>query len=398
MSALSPPPRSPAGTTAHEGAGSEDQTSYASVMRRSLWLPLLASVFATVVTGESLAQTPTAGPPPWIPGLPVPVFLPANFPWGATSPVPGQPQPGQVVPQGTTQPLPALPQGAADGNGYLTVPFMQGEATQMLNDEVAALAPNRKAKVQGIPLVFDLQTGEVNAFAGCENGAPFMAITIPLLRAAGHIAEAKASDEVFGTQRVDSYTQQAAAAINAGAAIPDPPPGFYSPAEANDPRKLSRQRVVFNEMVGFILGHELGHHYLGHTGCANGDGHGAIDPSVVGRIASRVLPVFNQPNEVAADVSGTQNLLDVGVNRPGGLTEMGGVLTLQFFGSLQKLTPASVALGILKTHPQPQLRIPLIQSTAQQWRAGHANGQTPAPSNGLPFPFPFPLPFPFPGG
>lgn len=378
-----------------EDAGSFEHSSYASVMRRSLWLPLVAVVFAMVVTGESLAQSPPAGPPPWIPGLPVPVFLPQNFPWSATTPtaqIPVGQMGSPVVPTNTTPA--ALPAGAIDAGGFLTMSFMQAETSQMLNDLVAALPANRKAKVQGIPLLFDTQAGEVNAFAGCENGAPFMAVTLPLLKAAGHIAEAKAADEVFGTQRVDAYTKQAAAAIGAGAPIPDPPAGFYSPVEANDPRKLSRERIIFNEMVGFVLGHELGHHYLGHTGCANGDGSGAVDPSMIGRIASRVLPVFNQPNEVAADVSGTQNLLDVGLSRPGGLTEMGGVLTLQFFGSLQKLTPAALALGILRTHPHPQLRIPLIQSTAQQWRAGHAAGQATTNSGGLPFPFPFPFSFP----
>jgi hypothetical protein len=266
-----------------------------------------------------------------------------------------------------------LPAGAADGNGYLTVPFMQAESKQMLDDLVAALPADKKAKVKG---------------------TPFMAVTLPLLRAMGHIAEAKASDEVFGTQRVDSYTQQAAQAMGAGAPIPDPAPGFYSPQEANDPRKLGRERVIFDEMVGFVVGHEIGHHYLGHTGCANGDRSGGLDPSVIGRIASNAIPVFNQPNEVNADINGIQNLLDVGLQRPGGLTEMGGVLTLQFFGALQRLTPSSVALSILRTHPQPQLRIPLVQQTAQQWRARHASGGgTAQPSGGLPFPFPFPFPF-----
>lgn len=335
----------------------------------------------------------------WIPGLPVPVAMPANFPWGATSPGPtqGQPTTGQPIPTTTGAPqsgMAPLPAGAADGNGYLTVPFMQAESKQMLDDLVAALPADKKAKVQGIPLVSDTQTSEVNAFAGCEKGTPFMAVTLPLLRAMGHIAEAKASDEVFGTQRVDSYTQQAAQAMGAGAPIPDPAPGFYSPQEANDPRKLGRERVIFDEMVGFVVGHEIGHHYLGHTGCANGDRSGGLDPSVIGRIASNAIPVFNQPNEVNADINGIQNLLDVGLQRPGGLTEMGGVLTLQFFGALQRLTPSSVALSILRTHPQPQLRIPLVQQTAQQWRARHASGGgTAQPSGGLPFPFPFPFPF-----
>lgn len=355
---------------------------------------LLAFTFATALTPAALAQSASA--PPWIPGLPVPVFLPPNFPWGATSPMPGAPTTAQPAPvPGAPQSQPAaLPPGAVDGGGFFTIGFMQAESNEIIRALVASLPPGRKEKVDGIPFLFDDKTNEVNAFAGCENGASFMAMTFPLMRALGHIAEAKAADEVFGSQRVDAYTQMAADAIRSDRPVPDPPAGFYGPNEGLDPRKLARQRVVFDEMVAFVLGHELGHHYLGHTGCANGDQRGGIDPSALGRIASRAVPGLNQPNEASADVAGTQNLLDTGAKRAGGLTEMGGVLTLQFFGKLSQLTPSSIALAILRTHPAPQLRIPLIQSTAQQWRATRAagGGASPSPFPGLPFPFPFPLP------
>jgi hypothetical protein len=299
--------------------------------------------------------------------------------------------PGPQAPPAPTQPpAPQVVPGSTDAGGFLTQPFMQAEATQMLRDLVAALPADRKAKVDGIPLLFDGQSGEVNAFAGCDGGAPFMAITLPLLAAMGHIAEAKASDEVFGSQRVDAYTRLAGAAVAAGQPVPDPPAGFYGPQEANDPRKLGRERVVLDEMLGFVLGHELGHHYLGHTGCANGDVSHGVDPATLGRIASNVVPALNQPNEIAADINGTQNMLDVGLSRPGGLTEMGAVLTLQFFGTLSQITPSAMALGILRTHPFPQLRIPLIQSTANSWRAAHAAGR-PTQGSGLPFPFPWPF-------
>jgi hypothetical protein len=290
----------------------------------------------------------------------------------------------------------ALPPSAVDGNGFFTVPFMRAETEQILTELVAALEPTKRAKVQGIPFAFDSETSEVNAFAGCQNGSPFMAMTLPLLRAMGHIAEAKAADEVFGTQRVDGYTRQAAQAMASNAPIPDPAPGFYAPHETHDPRKLGRQRVILDEMVGFVMGHELAHHYLGHTGCANGGGGGGIDPSVLFRIPSRAIPVFNQPIEAGSDINGTENVLDAGVNRPGGLTEMGGVLTLRFFGALQTLSPTSVLTGVLRTHPQPQLRIPLVQQTAQQWRTRRATGGTGGTSPSGPLPFPLPFPFPFP--
>jgi hypothetical protein len=360
-------------------------------MRPLRWLlPFAASL--SLLPGSSWAQVPQPSRPPLIPGLPVPVFMPPNFPWSTTAP-PGT-QPG-TQPPGTQPGVAALPAGAVDQNGYFTVPFMRAEAEQILNELVAALNPTTRTKVQGIPFAFDDHTNEVNAFAGCQNGSPFMAMTLPLLRAMGHIAEAKAADEVFGTHRVDGYTRQAAEAMAANAPIPDPAPGFYAAHETHDPRKLGRQRVILDEMIGFVMGHELAHHYLGHTGCANGGG-GGIDPGVLFRLPSRAIPVFNQPIEAGADVNGVENVLDTGVNRPGGLTEMGGVLTLQFFGALQQLSPGSLLTGVLRTHPQPQLRIPLVQQTAQQWRARRAAGGTGGTSPSGPLPFPIPFPFPFP--
>jgi hypothetical protein len=351
-----------------------------------------SSLFAFALLLSAPVVRAQGQPPPWIPGLAVPVPLPPGFSWGAPIPATQLP-PGQPPPSTTSSPPPVTaapppPPGSVDAGGLLTLGFEQAEASDLLRALVSGLAPAKRQRVEGIPLLIDAQSGEVNAFAGCDSGKSFMAITVPLLRIVGHIAEAKAADEIAGGQHVDAYTTLAADATTHGAPAPEPPPGFFG-AEATDPRKLTRQRVVFDEMVGFILGHELGHHYLGHTGCANGDVSGGLDPRELGRIASHVLPGFNQPNEAAADIAGTQNLLDIGVGRPGGLTEMGAVLTLRFFGTMQQLTPASVALAILRTHPAPQLRIPLVQSTAQAWRATRSSG---AP------PFPFPFPFPFLGG
>ena len=364
---------------------------------------LCCAGFLTLLAGEGHAQNPR---PVIIPGLPVPVFVPPVMPptlpvatgqvvppGASPAAVPGGARPAAPTPPAPT-PTPPVPAGASDGHGYLPVAFLQAEAGQILRDLVAALPDDKKRRVDGIPMMIDDTSGEVNAFAGCENGGAFMAITTPLLRAMGHLAEAKAADELFGSQRLNQYTRQASDSLRGGGPVPDPPANFYSPAEGLDPRKLTRQRDVFDEMAGFVLGHELGHHYLGHTGCANGQVSGAIDPARIGRIATTIVPAFNQANEVAADLNGTQNFLDVGPRRPGRVptTEMGGVMTLEFLGSLETTSATSIVLGILRTHPHPRLRIPLIQTTAQNWRATHGAG---GKSN---VGFPFPFPFPFPGG
>jgi hypothetical protein len=348
------------------------------------------AVGALAWPGHASAQNQP--PRPIIPGLPVPVFVPANWPPPTAVPA----GPGAATAPPTASP-PAAP-GTYDAQGQLSVPFMQAEAAQILRELVAALPNDNRAKVEGIPLMFDTQTAEVNAFAGCENGGAFMAITVPLLRAMGHISEAKAADELFGSQRVNRYTRLAADSLGANGPVPDPPAGFYAPAEALDPRKLARQRDVFDEMTGFVLGHELAHHYLGHTGCANGTPSRGLDPAKLGRIVTTIVTPLNQFNETGADTSGVENLLDMGARRTGRapMTEMGGVLTLEFFGAMEQFSPATVALGILRTHPHPRLRIPLLQSTAQRWRNGHGRSGGGGTTQGG-WPFPLPIPFPVPG-
>ena len=101
---------------------------------------------------------------------------------------------------------------------------------------------------------------------------------------------------------------------------------------------------------------------------------------------SSAVPVFHQPNEITADTSGTNNLLTAGARRSGyKWTEGGALLTLNFFLSLSRITPAEAILfGFEMTHPHPSFRIPIVQQTAASWRQ----------SGGNPTPFPFPIPIP----
>lgn len=329
------------------------------------------------------SATASAQSGPWIPGVPGPVRVPP----GAIGRAPSAPAPGAPGQPGAPAAAGPLPAGAVDAQGMFVPGFLEAESAEILRALVAALPAGKRERVDGIPFAFDRETSEVNAFAGCENGASFMAMTLPLARAIGHLSEAKAVEELFGGQRVSSYGKLAADAVRADRPIPDPPPGFYAPGEMLDARKLARQRVVLDEAIAFVLGHELGHHYLGHTGCANGDRSRGIDPATLGRVASRAVPMFNQPNEAASDVAGTENLLDAGTARAGGMTEGGALIVLGFFGQLSQLTPSAAALGFLRTHPPPQLRTPIVQTAANGWRARKSS---PLPLPGIPFPFPLP--------
>ena len=86
-------------------------------------------------------------------------------------------------------------------------------------------------------------------------------------------------------------------------------------------------------------------------------------------LLSRTLPLFNQPNEIAADVAGTKNVLAAGARRQSyRWTEGGAMMTLQFFANLDQLTPATVVFGFERSHPHPLIRMPIVQNSAAAWR------------------------------
>ena len=364
-------------------------------------------------------QPQTGGNQPgygYYPGQPQPgAYPPGQAPPGAYppgqappgtypgQPGPGQPQPGAYPPaQGTppantappAQPGSSLPPptpGSFDASGAMTGPYMRMEAKVVLDELVAALPDDARARVQGIPLAVIEDPKEVNAFAGCDkSGRAFMAITAPLLTLQAASSEARAFDELNGTRKQDEYLTSVANTVTTGQAVRGLAPGQLPLPQALDLRKLSRQQFLFDEQVAFVLGHELAHHFRGHTGCANGGASGGVGAEDIGRLLSNAVPVFNQPLEIEADVYGVRDVLDAGARRQGGKwTEEGAMMTLDFFNRLTGFGPEILLLGFMQTHPHPALRIPIVQSTAQQWRQGGGAGGT-QPAN--PFPFPFPIP------
>ncbi len=243
---------------------------------------------------------------------------------------------------------------------------------------IAALPAAGAARVRGIPLVFDPNPNEVNAFAGCdERGSPFLAGTEGLLEAIDAIAQTRATDELFGTSTYEQYMGMVAPVLakseKASAALP---PGILPAGLLLDPRRLSRAHEIYDDVVAFTFGHELAHHYLGHTGCANGQAMGTgPNPAAIAIFATSILPGLNQPNEVTADGAGCVNVLDAGRARTPQFrwTEAGGLMLLDFFSRLERAAGISPLnpVGFLRSHPNPSFRIPVVQTVARAWWAQH---------------------------
>jgi hypothetical protein len=237
----------------------------------------------------------------------------------------------------------------------------------VLGELIASLQANDAARVRGIPLVFDPTVGEVNAFAACIDGRALMAITDGMLEIVSFLAQAQADDDLYGTRKVDDYVAFLARAYRPGAPIPRPPTGFFVPGAAGTARRIEREHAVLDELVAFVLGHELAHHYLGHLPCTGGGG--VLGAGEIARSLSGQVPLFNQPNELAADAAGTNNVLMAGARRSGHRwTEAGGLLTMRFFSGMDQMSPVDILFSFERTHPPPGLRVPVIVQTANAWR------------------------------
>lgn len=330
-------------------------------------------------SNSASAQAQTGPAQTGYPRQPYPQTYPTTYPTQPAQPYPPPyPQPYPTQPQPQPQPQPQVQPQRPLLAPLVGSAAMQQEVRAILAELIAVLGASNQQRVRGIPLVFDPSL-EVNAYAGCdEKGAPFLAGTEGLLQAVDAIAQTKATDEMFGTQTYETYCSTVIPSIlKSDKASPGLPAGLIPQNLGPDARRWSRAREIFQDVVAFTFGHELAHHYLGHTGCANGQPIvPGPNPAMLGNLLNNVLPFTNQPNEAASDAAGTINGLDAGIARRPSYrwSERGGLLLLEFFARLERqagVNPLS-PIVFLQSHPNPQLRIPVVRDVvARNWYAQH---------------------------
>src|SRR5262249_8970893 len=184
------------------------------------------------------------------------------------APVPA-PAPPPPAPSAPTAALPSAPLGSFDMYGSVTTDYMRKEPMSVVTELTGALSTTDRAKVKSIPIQIVDDAKDVNAFATSDHsGGAFVGITAPLLLIMARTAETRAFDETYGTSKYNELANGFANEVKAQKTVTGPGPGFLPLPQALDPRKLSRQTFLFDEQLAFVLGHELAHHYRGHTGCA----------------------------------------------------------------------------------------------------------------------------------
>ncbi len=273
----------------------------------------------------------------------------------------------------------ALPPVPNDPINQLDITYLRKSAADVMNALVQALPARERQLMEPIPLVTEDEAGFVNAYAACKKGDAKMAVTDELLRIQAQLARARATDELFGTKKFDAYLAFLNASVKPKAAVPQPPASFFDPTQDIDGRKVRRQHQLFEEELAFVMGHEIAHHYLGHTGCV-GTPHPLVQ---LGSVLSSRIPVFNQPFEIAADTEGTRNLLDAGARQATyKWTEGGGLMMLSFFASLEEVKASdSIIFAFIMSHPPSGVRIPIVTQAANKWRAAQPRPPMPPPGS-----------------
>lgn len=344
------------------GCSEKKQTPSPNYPQQHPAQPNYPTQYGTAPTQAPPGTYPTGQGPVGQPQWAQPSAVPGAVGATATSPAPTFPGFGQLIPFADTNPQ-----------------LLSALANSVLAELVQALPAASQSRVRGIPLLIDGKPGEVNAFAACdEAGQSAMAITVGLLKISAVLATAQAHDERFGTKTVDAYIGTLASQLRSGQPVPVAPASLF-PGVA-DPVVQQRRQVLLEEQVAFILGHELGHHHLSHLPCT-----AAPDPSGVdraGRVLSNAVPLFNQPNEVAADLAGVANVLDAGKLRQTramtAWTEAGALLSMRFFSGLNQMSAGAVLTSFERSHPLPQFRTPILTHAATNWRnTGSVTGGLP---------------------
>ena len=299
---------------------------------------------------------PALSPPAHAQGISIPTAFPTTIPT-----IPGLPT---ALPTNLS-PAPLL--------APLATSAMHGEVRSVLDELIAHLPPPQASRVKSIPLKIDPGPTEINAYAGCDaQHKPFLAGTEGLLHAIFAIAETKACDEIDGQRSYEAYMSAIVPVLTAQTPGSPQLPQNVVPAQCIiDPRVLSRARENFDDIVAFTFGHELAHHYLGHTGCAINDSPFTQGLATVEHLSQQLVPAFNQPNEIAADSAGLYNVMDTGRARAPRFewSEKGGLMLLDFFARLEG--SGATGIAFTRSHPPSTTREGWVRTTATTWRLLH---------------------------
>jgi hypothetical protein len=212
----------------------------------------------------------------------------------------------------------------------VNVKLLRNAAVEELEVALVSLAREGRLAPVGVYVAFDTSRTDVSAMVGCDDDGDYVVVlSDALLSFASFVAEAEATDETFGTHKVEQYARfladaEGGARSTTRARPLPPPPGFYELGQARAPRKLALERARFSEIVASVVAHELGHLLAAELTCSNptatheiGDDEWTADERAHALDAAGA--VYAPESVASADAFATTLLLETGRTERGSI-------------------------------------------------------------------------------
>ncbi len=255
----------------------------------------------------------------------------------------------------------------AEVDGAPALSSAKTAARDALGALVAHLSPDDKKRLTGLYVAFDESATDINALAACDDDGDYVVVVSDaLLRLATTVAQAEATDEVFGTHKLDEYAAFLAGSQAEGVRALPPPAGFFDAAQARAPAKLALEAVRLREIAGAVVAHELQHLVQGDLVCPNPTATHERGDDVWTReerehALAVALKIYATGRVLAADGAATTRLLDAG------MTELGNLGWLSVVSRIEG-TPAEKGSTYLALHHDGGVRAEVVRAAADQWR------------------------------
>jgi hypothetical protein len=272
------------------------------------------------------------------------------------------------------------PRRAIDAAPGAAVSLLRQAASVEFSALFDSLPVAERRNFPGAYVAFDDSPTDIGSMVGCDDDGDYVVVvTDALLRFATFVAHAEATDETFGTHKVDEYATFLAEAQRSGAGKagvrPLPPPmGFFDASEGLPAAGVKLEVERFREIVGAIVGHELTQFVQGNLVCPHPTatherGDDEWTPDERERSLAWALGGYTAERVFSADRETTVRLLD------SGLTERGSLAWLRIVGPIERALEESPSCQdtsslptYLRLHKNSEARAEVIRSAAREWR------------------------------
>jgi hypothetical protein len=264
---------------------------------------------------------------------------------------------------------------STDAAPALALPAAHREATDELRALVGRLPPEARRRLTGIYVAFDTSLTDVGSLAACDDDGDYVVvISDALLGVADFVAQAKATDEVFWTHKLDEYAAFLAESQQSGTRALPPPPGFFDAAQTHAARKMDLESARFREIVAGIVAHELAHLLQGDLVCPNPTAtHERGDDEWTREERDHAFTVaeklYTLPRVLAADSAGIERLLDSGLTEEGNLAWLSTQDRIERMARERADRPAPSTY--LRLHEACGVRAEVVRAAANHWRQLH---------------------------